>query len=111
MFEYRAETDQVREHGLAVAPIVSVAWMLGHIGIHDHSVRRRVAETQGLIGLHLSENLPTPRRTGNVRVNRAITDRNGCAALRTDSGKCAHRHSAHPTRRRRFQPAASATAP
>ncbi len=55
------EPDQVDEHRLPVAPVAAVSGMLGHVGVHDETVRRSVAEPLGLIGLNLTEDLPATR--------------------------------------------------
>ena len=43
------------------AAIYAVGVMLGHVGVNDDTVGRRVPETAGHVGLHLSEHLPAPQ--------------------------------------------------
>ncbi len=64
--------------------------MLGHIGVDDQTVRRRVPETKRLVSLYLPEDLPAARGAWDVLVHGAVDSRHDCTALRAQLSSTPH---------------------
>jgi hypothetical protein len=78
-----AQTDEVDEHGLSVAPIGAITWVLGHVGVHNQVVRLRPREPQRLVRTHGTERRPAARGARHVGVDWSIDVRHDRAALWT----------------------------
>ncbi len=80
--EPRAQSGEVDEHRLTIAPVRAVPGMLGHVGVDDKTVCRRVPEMERFVGLYLPEDLPAPRGARDVSMHRTSDSGHGRTALR-----------------------------
>ncbi len=89
--EHGAQAYKVDKHRLSVAAVSAISGMLGHVGIDDETMCRRIPKAERLVGLDLPEDLPAPRSARDIAVAGLVSATHGSAALRAQDGVVAHR--------------------